>query len=89
MQNFNAPFVKESTFKMGMRFVEALEIKHNGTVMVIGEIEHLIVSDSAMVDDDIDLEATKSVGISGLNSYYSLKKIACYPYARVNEVPQF
>ena len=45
--------------------------------------------DSAMVDDDIDLEATKSVGISGLNSYYSLKKIACYPYARVNEVPQF
>ena len=84
-----APFVKESTFKMGMRFVEALEIKHNGTVMVIGEIEHLIVADSAMVDDDVDLEATKSVGISGLNSYYSLKKIACYPYARVNEVPQF
>jgi flavin reductase (DIM6/NTAB) family NADH-FMN oxidoreductase RutF len=84
-----APFVKESAFKMGMRFIEALEIKHNGTVMVIGEIEHLIIPDTGMIHEDIDLEATKSIGISGLNSYYSLQKIARYPYAKVNEVPLF
>ncbi|MGK0386143.1 MAG: flavin reductase (DIM6/NTAB) family NADH-FMN oxidoreductase RutF [Patiriisocius sp.] len=84
-----APFVKESTFKMGMRFVEALKIKHNETVLMIGEIEQLIIPDTALVDDNIDLEATHSVGISGLNSYYSLQKIASYPYARVDEVPQF
>ena len=85
----SAPFVKQSTFKMGMQFIETLEIKHNGTVMVIGEIQKLIINDSAMVDDDIDLQASNSVGISGLNSYYALKKIAQFPYARIEELPKF
>lgn len=89
IMNFKAPFVKESTFKMGMRFKEALDIKQNGTVLIIGEIEHLILPDTAIVDDDIDLEATSSVGISGLNSYYSLRKIEKHPYVRINEVPEF
>jgi len=87
--NFKAPFVKESSFKMGMRFKEALDIKLNGTVLVIGEIEQLILPDNSIVDNDIDLEATNSIGISGLNSYYSLNKIEKHPYVRVNEVPEF
>jgi len=72
-----------------MKFVEAIDIKHNGTKLIIGEIEHLIIPDNAVVDGDIDLEATNSVGISGLNSYYSLTKIDKHPYVRVNEVPKF
>ena len=87
--DFKAPFVKESSFKMGMRFKEALDIKLNGTILVIGEIEYLMMNETAFVDDDIDLEQTNSVGISGLNSYYELKKIARYPYVRVPEVPKF
>ncbi len=87
--DFKAPFVKESTFKMGMHFKDAINIPLNGTIMVIGEIEHLVYPDDAMIADDIDLEASNSVGISGLNSYYSLKKIGKYPYARVNETPEF
>lgn len=89
INGFKAPFVKESTFKIGMRFQEALDIKQNGTVLVIGEIEHLIVPDTSFIDDDIDLEAANSIGISGLNSYYSLSKIQKHPFARVNEVPEF
>ena len=84
-----APFVKQSTFKMGMQFIETLEIKHNGTVMVMGEIQKLIIDNSAVVDGDIDLEVSNSVGISGLNSYYELKKIAQFPYARIEELPKF
>ena len=57
--DFIAPFVKESTFKMGMRFKEAIDIKINNTVLVVGEIEHLILPDIAIVDGDIDLEVTK------------------------------
>ncbi len=86
---FKVPFIKESDFKMGMRFKEAIPIPLNGTTLVIGEIGHLILPDTAMKDGDIDLEQTSSLGISGLNSYYELKKIARYPYARLNEVPEF
>ncbi len=87
--DFKAPFVQESFFKIGMRFKEAIDIKLNGTCLVIGEIEQLSIPDTAFVNDDIDLEQTKSLGISGLNSYYELKKVASYPYARVSEVPKF
>ena len=89
IKGFKAPFLKESTFKIGMCFKEALDIKRNGTILIIGEIKHLILPDEAMAAHDIDLEVTNSVGISGLNSYYSLKKIDDYPFARVNEVPEF
>ena len=89
IKDFKAPFLKESTFKIGMSFKEALDIKLNGTILVIGEIKHLILPDESIAANDIDLEATNSVGISGLNSYYSLKKIDHYPYARASEVPEF
>ncbi|WP_434037524.1 flavin reductase family protein [Formosa sp. 4Alg 33] len=88
IHNFKAPFVKESHFKMGLRFKETLNIS-NGTTLVVGEIEQLILPDHALLNGDIDLEATNSVGISGLNSYYSLKKIDSYPYVRLPEVPEF
>jgi len=87
IENFAAPFVKESNFKMGMHFKQAIEIPLNNTILIIGEIEHLILPDNAYVNNEIDLENTEAAGISGLNSYYELKKIEDYPYARVTELP--
>ncbi len=87
--DFIAPYVKESNFKMGLSFKEAIDIKINGTILIIGQIEHLYISESAYFNGEIDLEKTSSVGISGLNSYYKLKRIATYPYARVDQIPKF
>jgi len=74
VDDFKAPFVQESQFKIGMQFVEAINIS-NGTKLVIGEIEHLVLPDIDLNEGDLDLEQSKSVGISGLNSYYELRKI--------------
>ena len=74
---------------MGMRLKDMIPIPMNGTTLVIGEIAHLILPDAAMESGDIDLEQLQSTGISGLNSYYQLKKVAQYPYVRVEEVPNF
>jgi len=88
--DFNAPFVKESLLKIGLEFKEAIDIKLNGTILVIGEIQHLILPDAAVGEaNDIDLEQIDTAGISGLNTYYSLQKIARYPYARAHEMPDF
>jgi hypothetical protein len=57
--------------------------------LVVGEIDYLRLPDDAIYQGDIDLELSKSMGISGLNSYYELKKTAQYPYVLVNEVPNF
>lgn len=90
IEDFEAPFVKESVLKIGMKFKEAIDIKINGTLLVIGEIQHLIIPEEAIgADADIDLSKINDVGISGLNTYYELKKIERYPYARANEIPEF
>lgn len=88
--NFKAPFVKESVIKIGMKYVESLPIKINGTTLVIGEIEHIIMPDG-VVDEQgqVDLETAGTAGISGLNSYYAIEKIAEFPFARPHEIPDF
>ncbi|MDC8004149.1 flavin reductase [Aureisphaera galaxeae] len=88
-EGFYAPFVKESPFKMGLSLREFISIKSNGTLMVVGQIVHLVIPDEAYSENEIDLEQSGGIGISGLNSYYSLTKIAKFPYARVPEVPSF
>ena len=87
--DFEAPFVKESKVKIGMNFVEEIPIKTNNTSLIVGEIVHLQIPDAAMSKSGyIDLGKLDDVGISGLNSYYSLEKIAQFPYARVDEIPK-
>ncbi|MFP2995417.1 flavin reductase [Spongiivirga sp. MCCC 1A20706] len=87
--NFKAPFVKESAFKMGLEFVQEIDIELNGTKMIVGEVQHLVVPETSYIDDDIDLAAIDVAGISGLNTYYSLKKIATFPYVRLSNFPDF
>lgn len=90
LADFPAPFVKESHLKLGMRFAQAIPIELNGTMLIIGEIEHLIVPTAAMdKDGQLNLMRADDVGISGLNCYYSLEKIGQFPYARVSGVPDF
>jgi flavin reductase (DIM6/NTAB) family NADH-FMN oxidoreductase RutF len=87
---FHAPFVQESKMKMGMKFIEELSVAANGTTLIVGEILHLFLPEE-IIDDKghSDLSQLEDVGISGLNTYYALEKIAWLPYARPNELPDF
>ncbi|MAL21102.1 MAG: flavin oxidoreductase [Crocinitomicaceae bacterium] len=88
--DFPVPYVKESFLKMGLKHVESIPIKYNGTVMIVGKILQVYVAKSSLSEEGyINLEEAKSVGISGLNTYYDLKKIDSYPYARPHELPHF
>jgi len=90
LEGFIAPFVKESNIRMAMEFRDELPIKLNDTRMIIGEVMHLFIPDEFLYNDGyIDLEKAGTAGISGLNSYYGMKKESDYPYARVSEKPDF
>ncbi len=83
IEHFRAPFVKESTVKLGMKFLEEIPIKANGTSLIIGQVEHILIPDHVVLNGGhIDLGALEIAGISGLNTYYSLTKIAHLPYVR-------
>jgi flavin reductase (DIM6/NTAB) family NADH-FMN oxidoreductase RutF len=90
VDNFAAPFVKESKIKLGVVYVDELPIKQNGTILMIGEIEYLILpEDSILENGNVDLNAVEDVCISGLDTYHEVKEIASFPYAKADELPKF
>lgn len=87
--DFHAPFVKASAVKIGMKHVESIPLP-NGCIFVIGSVELVVFPDHSVNElGQLDLEAYDGIGISGLNTYYELKKQASFPYVREDELPDF
>ena len=59
----------------------------NGCIFIIGQIE-LIRFPMKQKKGQINLETYSTAGISGLNTYYSLKR-SIPSYVRVHEIPDF
>jgi flavin reductase (DIM6/NTAB) family NADH-FMN oxidoreductase RutF len=88
--DFEAPFVKESQLKMGLELVDEVAIKANKTILMIGSIQHLLFSDDMMDEEgNLNMASIDAVGISGVNSYYSLERTNQFPYAHLKSVPDF
>ncbi len=80
-----APYVVESLFKIGMEFVEELPVQANGTLFIVGKIVEILLPDSALLDDGhINLDEWGVAAVSGLDTYYAVKKIARLAYAKPN-----
>lgn len=89
INEFPAPFVKNSPVKIGMKLFESIPLP-NGCTFIIGSVELVSFPDKAINDlGQLDLTDSKSVGISGLNTYYNLDKLDSFPYVRANEIPDF
>ncbi|MBN1302619.1 MAG: flavin reductase [Melioribacteraceae bacterium] len=83
IKSVKAPYVKESNIKIGLKFVEEVEIKSNGTILIVGEIIELIVPDGIIGSDGYaDIENAGSIAISGLDGYHQTKKITRLTYAK-------
>ena len=88
INGFNAPFVKESQIKIGMKLVEEKNIETNNTILIIGEVQKIVVDDNYIDEDgSLDYHKLNSVCISGLDTYYETNKISKYPYARKDGLP--
>lgn len=89
-QTIAAPYVAESPIKLGMRFKEKTDIKVNGTSLIVGQVEEIYFSDDFLTQEgDVDLGKAEIVAISGLNHYHRVRKLDSYPYAKVDELPDF
>ncbi len=86
LDDFPIPFVKESPIQIGLSFQEEHLISVNKNILIVGKIEKIILSsDFLSSDGDIDLEAIDTVGVAGLDTYYSNKRLGRYNYARVGQ----
>jgi flavin reductase (DIM6/NTAB) family NADH-FMN oxidoreductase RutF len=88
LDDFKAPYVKESEIKIGVKLQEELKIKSNGTYLIVGEIQHIYLPEEIIGKNGIlDLNLVEDVCISGLNTYHSVVSVAEYPYARPGDFP--
>lgn len=86
LNNHTAPYVAESLIKIGLQLEEIIDIKSNDTKLIVGVVKHLYL-DEGILDKSgqLDLTKAKSVGVSGVNGYYDLNRIAQYPFARISD----
>lgn len=90
IDGFKAPFVADSPIKLGMKLAQQIPIDLNGTILIIGSVERLIISDEIVNEKGyVDLQAGNIAGIGGLNTYYKFEQIGQFPYARAEEAPEF
>lgn len=86
--DFPAPFVSEARIRLGMTLVETQELTVNGTVLVIGAIEHVLLPEGMMAEDGyVDVERTGTVALSGLDSYHRTRRAGRWAYAKPDQAP--
>lgn len=89
LNDFFAPFVKESSIKLGIEFKERMDVALNGTSLIVGEIKNIYVPLNSIQEDGfIDLEAAGSITCSGLDSYHRTEKLGRLTYAKSNKWPE-
>ena len=79
-----APFVGESQVRYALELEEILDIKANGTKLVIGRVTLIDIADARLLDKDggIDLIKSGSISSTALDTYFSLNKVAQLDYAK-------
>jgi flavin reductase (DIM6/NTAB) family NADH-FMN oxidoreductase RutF len=81
-----APYVGESPVQIGMAFEERLEIKLNGTILILGTITDVSL-DTTFVECDgfVRLEDLGTITSLGLDAYFTTTGLGRLPYAQVEK----
>ena len=86
LDHFPPPYVKESTIKIGCKYVNEYEIKENGCLLIIGTIEHLYLPEEIIHKDGwVQLDRVNTVTAIGLDGYALPKLLDRFCYARPDE----
>ncbi|WP_069660266.1 flavin reductase family protein [Arcticibacter eurypsychrophilus] len=89
INGFNAPLVKQSTVRAGLELREVLDMKANGTTIVIGEIVHIVADDSMITSDGmVDHIKAGTMTIAGLDTYCLPQLVGRLAYAKPDVKPQ-
>ena len=86
LDDFTAPYVRESQLKIGCSYVNEYKILENDCLLIIGAIEHIYLPEEIMHKDGwIQLDKTDTMATIGLDGYALPKLLHRLQYARPNE----
>lgn len=80
---FKAPFVGQSTIRIGLELREIIDIDINGTTILIGEIVQILADDAMITEDGtIDHVKAQTMTVAGLDSYFLPQPVGRLAYAK-------
>ena len=80
---FKAPFVRQSSVRIGLEVREMIDMEINGTTIIIGEVIHISADDGIIAEDGlINHQKAESMAVTGLDSYYLPKFVDRLAYAK-------
>lgn len=81
-----APFVAQSRLKFSLQVREIIPLAINNTILVIGEISHVLFVEQALkADGYLDIESLETVAVSGLDGYHTTKRLSRLSYAKPDQ----
>jgi len=87
---FKAPFVGESTVRIGLELRELIDLEINGTTIVIGEVVQILTNDELIAEDGtVDHPQAQTMTVAGLDTYFLPQPMGRLSYAKPGIEPQF
>lgn len=81
--NHFAPFVEEAHVKIGLELKERIDVASNGTILLIGSIQHISCNALLLSDDGfVHLEKATTLACAGLDAYYKTELLGRLSYAQ-------
>ena len=87
--DFPAPFVAESTIRLGLKLVEHQLLSINNTHLIIGEINLIELTEDILAEDGfVDIASNGTIAATGLDSYAVIDEVMRFSYAKTDSWPQ-
>ena len=82
-EHLKAPFVKQSSIRIGLELREVIDIAINGTTILIGEIVQILTDDDMIAaDGTVDHIKAKTMTVAGLDAYFLPQPVGRLAYAK-------
>jgi flavin reductase (DIM6/NTAB) family NADH-FMN oxidoreductase RutF len=89
MEDFKAPFVEESSVRIGLKLREIIDMEINSTTIIVGEIVHILADDALVLEDGmVDHIAAETVTVAGLDAYFVPQPLGRLEYAKPDTTPR-
>ncbi|OYQ41963.1 flavin reductase family protein [Flavobacterium aurantiibacter] len=81
--DFYAPYVQEAVVQIGMKLETHIPIPLNGTVLLVGSIQHIRLADDLVgADGFVHLSDADVLVSQGLDAYFRASAVGRLPYAK-------